>query len=1100
MVKLYEVLKDIKPLTYTDYYVEVPSSTCLKGYDHNYITKHKVHNIRRLTNKDKYEYVVQSSICNDISNTNDFINCLSSCAPSNPTTSYPCPATLQPTAVISLSNNINTSTSLNNLTIRVNKDAYFTNGLSNEDWIGLEIYGGTQINFNSLDICGVNLNIHDNISEMLSPPLSCNNDLIIREGNHIFNNNNYQGIDKGGVISANKISLIDASITFRKNYSITSSGGAIYAEQNLTISGDGTNIQFHDNSASSGGAIYTPDSGNIYITNISNSNMIKFYNNDASWSGGAIRTGSLTIQNISGNGVDFSNNMTNLLSTGSGGQGGAIYTKNYTNLTNSNIKFKHNLSTMGGAIHSDGSIVIIIQNDSKNLLFYDNNVSSLSKSPLITARGGAINTGSLTIKNMTNDGHVTFLNNKAINIHPDTSSGIGGAIAASKDINLKDANITFRNNYADNCGGAIYTDSSLSINGDKTNLLFHDNSATFGGAICTNYLTIKDISNSNMIKFYDNNALASGGAIFTPDTGNIYINNISGEGIDFCGNMVKSKGQGGAIQSFDVTLINANITFRKNHSTMGGAISAAGTLTIKNISNSNKIKFYNNSVNNVSGGARGGAINSLNLIFKNISSGGLDFCGNKSSGKSSVGGAISGSSKHLIDANITFRNNYADNYAGAIYTNDIITISGDKTNLLFHDNSAQQGGAIYMDVSSILKINHTIPASDFSFLNNFPTAIYFDSSSHIIECPSFNNITCAPSGEKQCKELSNGIQYNPCNDISDANGFIYCLSLCIHKVDSYYHCPVSLKPKARITLNNDIFHNNMNLIIRSNNDAYFTNGESNEDRPRLEVSGARIGLHSLDICGVNLSVYNNNIYIKHSALNCSSGLIIREGIHSFYRNRTDGDGGVIYASDISFINASITFWQNYSTRNGGAIYANKSLTIIDASITFKQNKSEFGEIGGGAIYANESLTISGNKTDILFDNNKANKYGGAIAGVYMNLIDSKIQFLDNDASSSGGAIFTKVNLTISGDKTNLIFHDNNAAGKGGAIYMNGGAWLTINHTISVSNIDFSRNNPDAIYFNPNSEIIECPSFNTINCEPSRSIQCTHLSGGVLGNS
>jgi len=889
MVKLYEVLKDIKPLTYTDYYVEVPSSTCLKGYDHNYITKHKVHNIRRLTNKDKYEYVVQSSICNDISNTNDFINCLSSCAPSNPTTSYPCPATLQPTAVISLSNNINTSTSLNNLTIRVNKDAYFTNGLSNEDWIGLEIYGGTQINFNSLDICGVNLNIHDNISEMLSPPLSCNNDLIIREGNHIFNNNNYQGIDKGGVISANKISLIDASITFRKNYSITSSGGAIYAEQNLTISGDGTNIQFHDNSASSGGAIYTPDSGNIYITNISNSNMIKFYNNDASWSGGAIRTGSLTIQNISGNGVDFSNNMTNLLSTGSGGQGGAIYTKNYTNLTNSNIKFKHNLSTMGGAIHSDGSIVIIIQNDSKNLLFYDNNVSSLSKSPLITARGGAINTGSLTIKNMTNDGHVTFLNNKAINIHPDTSSGIGGAIAASKDINLKDANITFRNNYADNCGGAIYTDSSLSINGDKTNLLFHD-------------------------------------------------------------------------------------------------------------------------------------------------------------------------------------------------------------------NSAQQGGAIYMDVSSILKINHTIPASDFSFLNNFPTAIYFDSSSHIIECPSFNNITCAPSGEKQCKELSNGIQYNPCNDISDANGFIYCLSLCIHKVDSYYHCPVSLKPKARITLNNDIFHNNMNLIIRSNNDAYFTNGESNEDRPRLEVSGARIGLHSLDICGVNLSVYNNNIYIKHSALNCSSGLIIREGIHSFYRNRTDGDGGVIYASDISFINASITFWQNYSTRNGGAIYANKSLTIIDASITFKQNKSEFGEIGGGAIYANESLTISGNKTDILFDNNKANKYGGAIAGVYMNLIDSKIQFLDNDASSSGGAIFTKVNLTISGDKTNLIFHDNNAAGKGGAIYMNGGAWLTINHTISVSNIDFSRNNPDAIYFNPNSEIIECPSFNTINCEPSRSIQCTHLSGGVLGNS
>ena len=260
MVKLYEVLKDITPLTYTGYYVEVPSLGCIKDYGQNYITKHNIHNIRRLTNQEQYEYVATAALsptklCHDISDANGFMTCLSSCSKDH---LYDCSVTLQYNAPITLTSDVSYNNI--NLTIRANH-VDFTHGVSNDDWIGIEV-SGANISLNKLDICGVNLSIHDSSSSQSA--LTCASGLIIREGIHSFYNNRTSG-EGGAISSGNNMHLIDASITFRHNYS-NQDGGAIYTEESLTVTGDKTNLIFYDNSAVGvGGAILSENHIDIKI-------------------------------------------------------------------------------------------------------------------------------------------------------------------------------------------------------------------------------------------------------------------------------------------------------------------------------------------------------------------------------------------------------------------------------------------------------------------------------------------------------------------------------------------------------------------------------------------------------------------------------------------------------------------------------------------------------------------------------------------------------------------------------------------------------------------------------------------------------------------
>lgn len=147
-----------------------------------------------------------------------------------------------------------------------------------------------------------------------------------------------------------------------------------------------------------------------------------------------------------------------------------------------------------------------------------------------------------------------------------------------------------------------------------------------------------------------------------------------------------------------------------------------------------------------------------------------------------------------------------------------------------------------------------------------------------------------------------------------------------------------------------------------------------------------------------------------------------------------GRGGAIYADNHVALadNAGITFAGNNITTKeigsavGGAIAANfsqTSQTPIDTSsvsvtgntgkISFENNTvtAEQWTAHGGAIYSAGQLTLQGNKKEIVFEGNKAiadiasDASGGAIMTVGKTLItenEGNISFADNTVSSQGG--------------------------------------------------------------------------------------------------
>ena len=314
-------------------------------------------------------------------------------------------------------------------------------------------------------------------------------------------------------------------VSFSENSSSATSGGAIYAGNNVTISSNG-DMSFSKNSVSDhsnnngGGAIYA---GND-IT-ISNNGDVSFSENSSSYpspssnsGGGAIYAGHNV--NISGNGdVTFSENTT------SSTYGGAIYADNgdVSISGNGDISFKDNYTTgrRGGAIYAESGDVSIRENGD---LFFDGNYA-ISDSSAQSVEGGAIvaKGGGVSI---TGNDDVTFSGNYASG----RGDSYGGAIIAYReDVDIcQNRNVVFSGNYASgrghSYGGAIYTRGRVNVcgNGDVS---FTDNSSIssssyssyspYGGAIYANNGV--NISNNGEVTFSGNSASgpsAYGGAIY----------------------------------------------------------------------------------------------------------------------------------------------------------------------------------------------------------------------------------------------------------------------------------------------------------------------------------------------------------------------------------------------------------------------------------------------------------------------------------------------------------------------------------------------------------------------------------------------------------
>ncbi len=292
-----------------------------------------------------------------------------------------------------------------------------------------------------------------------------------------FINGNSTVFSVGGGVYAQNSTVIIGNCNFSNNTCPVYGGAISSVNSTITITDSG----FNDNQAKYGGAINTINSNLILINN-------KFITNTASYSGGAI---------LNYNSTSILENNTFTANTALA-SGGAIWTGNGTTIMNEN-KFFYNIAyRCGGAIYTHDDLFF-----SSNSLFIINMVNSTNiNNDNLTYGGGAIGTDRPLI--LTN---TTFFNNIAVG--DGNNTGRGGAIyIRSNETSIIESN--FINNTASTSGGAIYTESNLTIDNSRIieneGLTYNTNLVNNGG-----YLNI-----SNSI-------------ILNPENG--YIALINGTGI-----------------------------------------------------------------------------------------------------------------------------------------------------------------------------------------------------------------------------------------------------------------------------------------------------------------------------------------------------------------------------------------------------------------------------------------------------------------------------------------------------------------------------------------------------------------------------------------
>lgn len=479
---------------------------------------------------------------------------------------------------------------------------------------------------------------------------------------------------------------------------------------NLTISGFGKGTYGTEGSPW-GGTVYTEGTLNLDNVNIS-SNLSK----SGTVSGGAVSSVGKAITTITGNSTFDSNE--------SQGQslGGAIYNVSEMSITagdGKTIKFTNNNANRGGALYngiysgSEAKLVgagkLDMKAENSGIILFENNTSK---------NGGAFsNAGTATISGE----NVVFRNNRA--------TAYGGAICNDGTLDINGG--TFDSNYltSGTGGGAIYNgaDSRITMSGK---LLFNKNYTTgnvHGGAI-RNEGTINISGDDAIVKFTENSANGSGGAIYNGKTGRLYMSGsgeflfdkntgtnggaIYNEGIlelkdgkyTFSNNTAKSSG-GAMYNSGNIIMVgsrdssgNASIVFDSNRAA-GRDRQGGGALFVYGNPNSSAVSFLDIQgvdFKNNSTQTHGGALFLENNVDFNIIN--TTFTGNNttSSDGQGWGGAIGLGKGHIAGyiADSVFTKNHSTDAGGVVAANTALTFVNTK----FYENSARySGGAISYD-------------------------------------------------------------------------------------------------------------------------------------------------------------------------------------------------------------------------------------------------------------------------------------------------------------------------------------------------------------------------------------------------------------------
>ncbi|XP_065895655.1 uncharacterized protein [Dysidea avara] len=446
------------------------------------------------------------------------------------------------------------------------------------------------------------------------------------------------------------------------------------------------------------------------------------------------------------------------------------------------------------------------------------------------------------------------------------------------------------------------------------------------------------------------------------------------------------------------------------------------------------------------------------------------------------GGTIySDNSNITFDGNssVTFNNNNASDYGGAVYcqSSSHITFDGNSSSsshitfdgnssVTFNNNEANHfGGAVFCYDSSHITFDGN---SSVTFSNNFAGvlggAVFCQSSSHITfdgnSSVTFNNNEANHFGGAVFCYDSSHITFDGNSSVTFSNNFAGVLG-----------GAVFCQSSSHITFDGS------SSVTYSNNFASVDGGAVYcYDSTHITFDGNS----SVTFNNNNASDYGGAVYCQSSSHitfdgnSSSSSHITFDGNSSvtFNNNEANHFGGAVFCYDSSHItfdgNSSVTFSNNFAGVLGGAVFCQSSSHITfdgSSSVTYSNN---FASVDGGAVYCYDSthITFDGNSS-VTFNNNNASDYGGAVYCQSSSHItfdgnssssshitfdgNSSVTFNNNEANHFGGAVFCYDSSHITFDGNSSVTFSNNFAGVlGGAVFCQSSSHITFDGSSSVT--------------------------------------------------
>ena len=560
------------------------------------------------------------------------------------------------------------------------------------------------------------------------------------KGDTVFSNNSLTNLGMGGAIGNGWLSTKNPD----KWPSFTPGGKIVF---------DGK-ASFSNNTAkdsNGGGALFNFGVGTVENPDIVFNGTADFTGNKALGESPSVYVGGGAVHHHGG-AIVFNQDATFTNNT-SATKGGAV-------MASGDVVFKGDAKFAGNTAKTNGGGLAIIGGDvvfEKNASFTGNTAGSGAAIAMTEAGGSVLfkkaavfenNKGIATLWSVADSASIVFEQGAKFSSNTNVTNG---TLQNAGTLELKSGDFTFVGNTGTN-GGGIKTSGTVNVN-TTGSVLFDSNVTTASaGAIDTSGTTTFIAEN---ISFLDNSSDSGyAGAVF--NTGDLYI--LGKENI-FSGNIAKdtkvvksgggalhnrgsegmaslivgtndsenvfknnqSYAHGGAIvaRAFDGeqensdVVINGDTEFVGNSATLNGgaiwnsAVESDGSIGIAKFVINGDVEFKHNTAGDLGGAIFNGGLNATVDMSKAIAS----FSGNKATVD---GGAIYNDANAVLKiGDAKFVNNHAsygswekEGYGGAIFANGDLDIVSEKANgVMFKDNVAFSGGAVYGSMNSKIGMN-----------------------------------------------------------------------------------------------------------------------------------------------------------------------------------------------------------------------------------------------------------------------------------------------------------------------------------------------------------------------------------------------------------